>query len=299
MHEAFQYGLREGKLVDINTVESGLKCGCVCPSCSRPFVAYKGRILKPHFKHKASASCNFSFETALHYLAKEIIAEKKYLDLPDIEEVQPFQFASYYTSENQAPFHQKYTRVRFDKVEVEKYEGNFKPDLKCYVGNSVLLIEITVTHGIDAAKLQKIQSNNIPLLEIDLSNFGTDITRQKVRAALYNQKEQYPPKWIHNPKLANKKADYYKRAIDLQQVLERDVKEYKLYGKKRLIYHCPLKSTDYYAPESESYFDTCAYCRYQLKLVEKKTTDADYSDKYIRCVGHRQKEIEAYISMIK
>jgi hypothetical protein len=296
MHDEFQYGLKNGKLVDVKDVESGLNCGCVCPACWQPFVAYKGQVLKPHFKHKAASSCTYSFESALHYMAKEIVAEKKYLDLPDIEEVLPFQFAAYYANENFIPFNSKYTRVRFDKVEVEKYENDFKPDLKCYVGNSVLLVEITVTHGIDEAKLQKIQSNNIPLLEIDLSAYGQEITRQKVREALYNVKDLHPRRWVYNPKMTSKEAAFHKRASDLKTFLEKDAKEYRLYGKRRLIYHCPLKGTGQYAPESESYFDTCECCRYKLKVVEKEVAGSDYPDRYIRCAGHRKKEIEDYIS---
>jgi hypothetical protein len=184
-------------------------------------------------------------------------------------------------------------------VEVERYENDFKPDLKCYVGDSVMLIEITVTHGIDEAKLQKIRSNNIPLLEIDLSAYGCEIIKQKVREALYNQKDLHPRKWVYNPKLAGKEAAFHKRASDLKTFLEKDVKELKLYGKRRLIYHCPLKGTGTYAPEAESYFDTCECCRYQLKVVEKQVAGSEYPDRFIRCAGHRKQEIEAYIANIK
>ena len=36
------YALKDGEITSIADVESGLKCGCVCPACGEPLVAKKG-----------------------------------------------------------------------------------------------------------------------------------------------------------------------------------------------------------------------------------------------------------------
>src|SRR5215213_7278588 len=201
----FQLGLKKSRIVHVTEVESGLKCNCYCPYCGGKFVAYKGKVLRPHFKHQVESNCNYSFETSLHYLAKEIIQEKKYLDLPVVNWTIPNTPFSWF-AENVPPFEVvEFQRIYFDKVEVEKWEGNFIPDLKCFVGNKQLLIEITVTHGIDSKKLEKIKSNDMPLLEINLSLFEHTITKKALAKALYSKNRTLNQsicsyKWIHNPR---------------------------------------------------------------------------------------------------
>ena len=138
----FQFGLKNGKIVHAATVPSGINCNCYCPSCGGQFVAYKGSVLRPHFKHLKESGCNYSFETSLHYLAKEVIQQKKFLDLPFLSWEIPLTPSSWFpknTSDSKPPpFKQvKFGRVHFDKVEVEQWEGTFKPDLKCFVGEKL------------------------------------------------------------------------------------------------------------------------------------------------------------------
>jgi len=210
MEQDFQFGLKNSRIVHISDVDSGLECNCYCPACGGRFVAYKGKVLRPHFKHHTDSVCNYSFETSLHYLAKEIIQEKKYLDIPVINweiPITPSSWFSNHDSPNSFPPFKTVTfqTVWFDKIEIEKWEGNFKPDLKCYVGNKQLLIEITVTHGIDEEKLSKIKTNDVPLLEINLSGLHHEINKQALAKALYGKKENTGLrlknfKWIYNHK---------------------------------------------------------------------------------------------------
>src|SRR5690606_10040968 len=73
----------DGKLVHIRTVERGLKCGCICPGCKKPLVAKtKADKVVPHFAHHGPA-CGGGPETALHKLAKQIIAENLRLVVPE------------------------------------------------------------------------------------------------------------------------------------------------------------------------------------------------------------------------
>ncbi len=45
------YALKDGIAMSVENVESGLKCGCICPSCGEPLVAKKGTKRMHHFSH--------------------------------------------------------------------------------------------------------------------------------------------------------------------------------------------------------------------------------------------------------
>lgn len=68
------FGLKDGELVSIDSVPSGLECGCVCPVCNKKLVARKGDKKVHYFAHHSIAKC--SGETLLHYLAKYFLAKR-------------------------------------------------------------------------------------------------------------------------------------------------------------------------------------------------------------------------------
>jgi len=91
------YGVRksDGKVISISEILSlpdpnvmrGAKCDCVCPhpNCRRPLFARLGRGVEnggnePHFSHQPGIDgvCDIAYanESALHMMAKEIIAEE-------------------------------------------------------------------------------------------------------------------------------------------------------------------------------------------------------------------------------
>ena len=74
------HGLKEGKLVSIADAERGLKCNCTCTKCGKPLEARKAEVNAHYFAHSANSDC--SGETIKHIMAKQEIAEKKYLHLP-------------------------------------------------------------------------------------------------------------------------------------------------------------------------------------------------------------------------
>jgi len=79
------YGIKCGKLVHISEVESGLACGCVCPSCDAQLVARKGAKVVHHFAHHSTYPCEYALETALHIAAKDILNDQKRIILPAVK----------------------------------------------------------------------------------------------------------------------------------------------------------------------------------------------------------------------
>ena len=64
------YALKDGEIVSIEDVKSGLNCGCICPACSDPLVAKKGekrngfctvRTIWGHSIHFRAVFCLFHF----------------------------------------------------------------------------------------------------------------------------------------------------------------------------------------------------------------------------------------------
>jgi hypothetical protein len=304
MLQDFQLGLKNGKVVHAEAVPSGIKCNCYCPSCGGRFVAYKGQVLRPHFKHLKEANCSYSFESSLHFLAKEIIQQKKFLDLPFLHWEIPFTPSSWFPKSNDQfsklpPFqHINFQRVYFDKVEVEQWEGNFKPDLKCYVGQKQLLVEIKVSHGIDENKLNKIKLKDIPLLEIDLSHLKNEVNKKTLTRELYPRKHSLHLKtesfrWIHNPKYDKLKLAEQEKSQRIFNFLNHNRRNIKLYGRNKEIYNCPLMQK---AEGPYKFVETCEFCNYNLgKTEHHHTTDETVSkstDWAVVCIGHKKYELE-------
>lgn len=62
---------------------------------------------------------------------------------------------------------------------------------------ATVLIEVTVTHGIDDRKLQRIRKLNLPTLEIDIGSLGGKVTRQGLRELVLES--FVGKKWVHHP----------------------------------------------------------------------------------------------------
>ena len=69
------YALRNNSIVSISDVESGLKCGCVCPACWERLIAKKGKIMMHHFAYYSGENCAYGYESSLHLAAKDIITK--------------------------------------------------------------------------------------------------------------------------------------------------------------------------------------------------------------------------------
>ena len=86
----FALSLDTKLLVDVADVQSGKKCGCICPSCNIPLIAKKGDINEWHFAHDSQfiekdqeLSCDFSWTVAVKMMIKQILLEGSTLALPE------------------------------------------------------------------------------------------------------------------------------------------------------------------------------------------------------------------------
>jgi len=171
------------KLVDIKDVERGLACQCTCFECGETVIARKGEIKEHHFAHASNKeSCTINPESVLHKYAKEVILEYMGLMLPALP-----------NSDNEAAW------WTFDKLLPEFSLGLIRPDLVGYFDGEPILIEISVTHFIDAEKLKYIEFFKLKCIEIDLSSLLTSNisipsteAKKEILENLNNRKWVYP-----------------------------------------------------------------------------------------------------------
>jgi len=195
--ESLVFGERpDGTIAHISEVPSGLSCDCVCPGCRSRLVARKGQKNNHHFGHEGSIDgrpCKTGPETALHKVAKEVLARRLALFLPPLEIADG--------EDRWIGF--KGGNYRFDAAVLENRLGDIIPDVIVHKGDRDLLIEFAVTHECGPEKIARIRARGISAIEIDLSELPRDVSRDGLEYAIL---VTAPRKWLNNPKLAEGEA---------------------------------------------------------------------------------------------
>lgn len=167
--EELKYGLLGGKLVHIDNAEKGLACGCLCPHCAGRLIAKKGECRTKHFAHYKVADCNHGTETALHLMAKSIVAQTRKIFVP-------------YTPKTEYDFSCNGKVLVFDRAVLEQQLSNsIRADVVLYSGDKLLNVEIKVTHKIDTNKAIELFNLGVPTIEIDLSDMKDSFTEESVK----------------------------------------------------------------------------------------------------------------------
>ncbi len=256
------YALKDGKAIHISEVESGLKCNCICPACGEPLIARKGQKLIHHFAHKANSECEYGYQTSLHLAAKDILSKHKTMVVPAVV----IDFYQHGGSDKRVKISEP-KKISFDKIVLERKQGEIIPDVIAYVGNKKLYIEIFVTHSIDEKKLSRIKAENISTIEVDLSNTDRNISIEELTAILIS--DSPAKKWVYN-KLEN---EWYNRFIE---------HSIKLPFKGSRVNHCPISKRRWEGPSYAVLTLDCNYCTYCTGIVYDYREE---SNNYILCSG--------------
>jgi len=210
------YGLKEGKLVSINDVEQGLNCECHCPYCDTKLVAKKGDIRGHHFAHYDGDDCHLGQETAIHLLAKDLIAKNKKLMLPASYVKVMANDVAGYTHESSCYEPGKLTQL--ENIEVEAPINGYQPDLIAVTEyGEDIDIEVLVTHAVEEEKAQKQFRSNRLMVEIDLSKLCRSSSIKEIEQAVIYEA---PRHYINDGKLIIKEdmqADLDKRVTTLNK----------------------------------------------------------------------------------
>lgn len=146
----FGYSESKGRLVDVHQVQSGKRCGCICPSCKAPLIARKGNKKIWHFAHDSGSAafqklekCTYSFFVSARMMARQLIGDSLEVALPDFEIVLsgkgPQSAYPVRVSEQVT----KSGRVRLSNVVVDAELNGQRFDILGYVGGHALAFFFT------------------------------------------------------------------------------------------------------------------------------------------------------------
>lgn len=277
------FGLRDGKLLHVSEVESGLKCECYCPACNYPLEAKKGEINSHHFAHYRTAECSKAVETALHIFAKNIIAHHKRIFLPSLYYYYNPSSELLDVAGDEEDYEMHHNgkdllfdggEIIFDDVYLEKRLDDIIPDIVLKKGKQELIIEIAVHHALDKKKREKIVRLGISTLEINLRNLlKQEFNEAEVEKTIIA--DTVWKKWIFNANTGSIKSDLI--AISEKKLLTK-MKE------DTVINSCPLQHRVRGIEAAECLY-TCKYCIPPENAVRNQ--DYDFIDPcdYFYCWG--------------
>ena len=260
----YMYGVREDGTVisinDLDDIEKGLRCKCKCPQCRRDLQACsllesnkKSRYFRHHnegYNREGIDSLNgctatTANESGLHMMAKELIAEIRKIAFPAMN--LPVELLNLQYSNDVMAQLPKRVTLRSDfvfegneVVEIESRYPQFRPDVKVSSDRETFLIEIAVTHRVDAAKREKVQSAGLAMLEIDLREYvETGIRRDALRKVI--SEEIKHKQWISYTKelVDQARQDLIAQAENIKNKLEEEEKQRRQDEKLRLRYFTP------------------------------------------------------------
>lgn len=169
-------------VVHINNVSNGLSCNCYCVKCRGKMVAVQGKSVKHrewHFRHHIESDCLGGQETALHKLAKHIIADNSEIVIPKGKLF--------------------YTNPRLEN----KFESVI-PDISVTSDGIDIHFEILVTHPVDTIKEEFYRKGQHKSIEINLKNHPYNISPEELKEIIINQ--------VHN-----KRIIFWERAKQIKQ----------------------------------------------------------------------------------
>lgn len=216
---------KDNEPVHINQVQRGKGCNLVCPACRDPLIAVKGNERQHHFRHETESECARNPESAIHIVAKKLIAERKQIMLPKFE-------FSLSAKDSKGKEHRteivtvlSEKIVSLDAVQVEKELYGMIVDILAEKDNVPLIIEIFYSHKVDDNKRKKIIDSRISAIEIDLSGLTYDDLKD-LDSFWRNINDPKRSKWLYNVKVQDKY--YQKHKTQLNEMLNKAEEKYKV-----------------------------------------------------------------------
>lgn len=213
------YGLSDaGEVRHISVVQRGLKCACFCPACDRPLVAKKGIRQIHHFAHHGHGEpCSHVAETNAHLWAKQVLERVKRLTIPEVAVLHRGRKAV-------ASPAREYL---FATTRLEKKLGAIVPDVILETNDGAqLIVEVRVTHPCDFEKIEKLRSDNLSAIEIDLRRFRTSTDREAVEKALLTAARRH---WLHNARIP-----HFENKLLMREARQRVLEQERAEARERL-----------------------------------------------------------------
>ena len=238
---------KHGNIASIEEVENGAACACTCPSCSAPLIARQSKTGKTiwHFAHAKGYGCSEAFESSLHLGVKRIIEYAGWLELPECNVLRyPDDFVEALCTSTEV-CHPPYSyrthelnpvrrrgpgeafaparKVTFESVQLEKTQGNIRPDIVATVAGKTLYVEVAVHNPVDRDKLAKIRARGNATIEISIDPKRSTWTPDELRTfVLENARSKA---WLFNPRLEEKADQDYEAKAEIRKRIANDEAE--------------------------------------------------------------------------
>lgn len=154
-------------IIHIDNADNGLNCNCNCAKCGARMVAVQGKSINHrewHFRHHIESDCLGGQETAIHKLAKQIIADNTQIVIPN--------GILFYTSPR--------LENRFESI---------IPDISVTSTSDGIDIhfEILVTHPVDSLKEEFYYKGEHKSIEINLKNISYNVNPEELKEIVLNR----------------------------------------------------------------------------------------------------------------
>ncbi len=243
------FGLKDGIMVGISEVQSGLSCGCICPSCNKKLQAKKGKKVAHYFSHdpsKESVPCESALESSIHLMAKQILSEEMTAKFPRLE-VKETQKDENGQSHEETGIVTDELSIYFNQVELENQLNDIRPDFIGYQNSTPYLIEIAVKHFSDAEKIEKIRAKNIHAIEVDISKIDYTITKEELKVLIIDKVDN--KKWLSNPVAAVMKIELKARLAEKIKSINELILEARLKTRASNVVERTTSYTQYSIPK--------------------------------------------------
>ena len=199
-----------GRMVHVDSVPRGIRCGCICPHCKEPLYATHGEVYAHHFANHSQtrkATLEICYAVILYKVAEYLIQTHKKIHAPSYYGIFPEQDI-------------EFSEVRVDS-QYERYDK--QPDvIATGTDGKEYLIEFVFAHKVQHK--QPLDYKNLTCLEIDLARQNL----QTIEKFLFTSNEDR--KWLNNENYFTTIEERYSRAGKAVRIT-----------KERECDHCPIK----------------------------------------------------------
>ena len=138
---------------------------------------------------------------------------------------------------------------------MERKLQSIVPDVVVEISGRRLLVEVTVTHGVDGEKLRKIRELGLSCVEIDLSDAERSLAREELEKLVVDENSQ--KRWLHNVRAHEELRKLLSEATLLPSVYR---------GLALHVDRCPIPARTWKGKPYANVIDDCTGCEHMLTL---------------------------------
>ena len=275
---------KENEWKHIDSVPNGIKCGCECLSCQTQLVARQGEVNEHSFAHQSdNIECDWSPESTIHCLAKQIIAKKKSVMVPPCDKIP------------------QGGMLLFEEVrtEIREFRRDQQPDV---IGidkdGNKWCVEISNTNPLDAERKKKYREDKTYCIEIDVSDINAEQDKDASELSDFLLNSIENREWIYPVKeLELNQSDRIEKSYPYHLDSLNEHGPFVNEAELKQDYSNPVQSTEHYGKLLEEAFRQNKHNHdYQYDTVVKKELTGKIDESLLSQLNENQREAVKYCS---